>query len=119
MIAVVGAVGAAVDFQTAYSERSKLQSHLDAALLASVQQDFASISEQQAFAQQFIDQAYGVSPTAAKVTLKELNGAFHATADIAIPTSLLQIVGIGDVPIQVDTRVTALSTRCKATRSKR
>ena len=109
MIAVVGAVGAAVDFQTAYSERSKLQSHLDAALLASVQQDFASVSEQQAFAQQFIDQAYGVSPTAAKVTLKELNGAFHATADIAIPTSLLQIVGIGDVPIQVDTRVTALS----------
>lgn len=108
LIPVMTAVGAAVDYSRANNIRSKLQSALDAALLAGAKEtssNWNQVAIDSFNANVKISIANGLSIT--KGFVKEQGQLYRGAASVTVPTAFLGLIQIPNLKIAVVARATA------------
>jgi Flp pilus assembly protein TadG len=103
-----GAAGAAVDYSRAHAVKSAAQGNLDAALLASARKKDVSDSDVQALLEAYFDKPValkhgaGISGLVGKL---EDSSTLQAEATLSVPTTLLKLLGIGQIDMKIGSRV--------------
>lgn len=111
LVPMILAVGASIDYIRAYNVRQRMQSDLDAALIASVRQiDTAdTVALKQSVSKWFNAQADS-SYSVGDIEIDTANQRITATASGIVPTSLMKIADIENVPVSVASSVKGPST---------
>nr|WP_298098137.1 TadE/TadG family type IV pilus assembly protein [uncultured Shinella sp.] len=106
---MMGAVGASIDYVRAYNTRSKMQSDLDAALLAAIK-DVGSAND--AALQKRVENWFAAqtkleasSYTVSDITIDTSNLKITAKARSTVPTTLMSILGVDTVDVSVSSTV--------------
>jgi Flp pilus assembly protein TadG len=107
VVAVIGLVGAAIDYGRAFSVRSALQNTVDGAVMAaaSASEDGSDLS---AAAQNHFDKSWSKrhnSGTAALTASKDGEDTITAVAQLTLPTTFLNVLGIGSVELRAQAGV--------------
>ena len=101
IIPVVGIVGSAVDFATAFSERTKMQAALDAAVIVAAKEYAATRNENGAVAkarEQYL--AAAQQTTKGDITAHSVTGnKISLTASAQVPTSFMAVMGYETIQI--------------------
>ena len=111
LVPMMLAVGSSLDYIRAYNVRQKMQSDLDAALIAAVKQintadtDFLKQKVTDWFNSQS-ESSYSVG----NITIDTTNHKITATASGTVPTTLMKIADISNVPVTVASSVKGPST---------
>jgi Flp pilus assembly protein TadG len=111
LVPMMLAVGASLDYIRAYNVRQKMQSDLDAALIAAVKQINTADTDslKQKVADWFNSQSES-SYSVGNIEIDTTNHKITATASGVVPTTLMKIADISNVPVMVASSVKGPST---------
>ena len=111
LVPMILSVGASLDYIRAYNVRQRMQSDLDEALIAAVKQIDTSDTDslKQKVADWFSAQP-GSSYSVSNIVIDTTNHKITATASGSIPTTLMKIADINDVPVTIASSVKGPST---------
>lgn len=111
LVPMMLAVGASLDYIRAYNVRQKMQSDLDAALIAAVKQINTADTDslKQKVADWFNSQSES-SYSVGNIEIDTTNHKITATASGVVPTTLMKIADISNVPVTVASSVKGPST---------
>lgn len=111
LVPLIGAVGASLDYVRAYNIRSKMQTDLDAALLASVARiGFTQESVLKKRVEQWFAAQTDLDATSYKlgdITIDSTRLDLQATASATVPTTLMRVLGVDTVDVSVSSTVQA------------
>jgi Flp pilus assembly protein TadG len=108
LIPVLAAVGAAIDFSRAGNAKNRLQTSLDAALLAAARDATLDDNQKIAFAQSMFtanfDLGYGLQPATPVITISS-SGTVTGTVNASLDTVMLGIVGLTTLQVSAASEV--------------
>lgn len=113
-IVLIATSGAVVDFAAMQTARSQAQNALDAAALAlQAKMTATNSSTIQASAQALLTERLAnsrITATITSTTIDMTNGLLNFKAQIIVPTVFLQLVGVREIPAQLQSEVTRSSS---------
>lgn len=111
MVPMILAVGASLDYIRAYNVRQRIQSDLDAALIAAVKQiDTANTDALKQKVTDWFSSQSESSYTISDIAIDTSNHKITATANGVVPTTLMKIANIDNVPVSVASSVKGPAT---------
>ncbi|TIX87297.1 TadE/TadG family type IV pilus assembly protein [Rhizobium sp. P44RR-XXIV] len=111
IVPMILAVGASLDYIRAYNVRQRLQSDLDAALIAAVKQiDTADTDALKQKVTDWFSSQSESSYTISDIAIDTSNHKITATANGVVPTTLMKIANIDNVPVSVASSVKGPAT---------
>ncbi|MGV1759614.1 TadE/TadG family type IV pilus assembly protein [Rhizobium sp. A22-96] len=111
MVPMILAVGASLDYIRAYNVRQRIQSDLDAALIAAVKQiDTAKTDALKQKVTDWFSSQSESSYTISDIAIDTSNHKITAIANGVVPTTLMKIANIDNVPVSVASSVKGPAT---------
>ncbi|OCJ08500.1 hypothetical protein A6U86_27835 [Rhizobium sp. AC27/96] len=111
MVPMILAVGASLDYIRAYNVRQRIQSDLDAALIAAVKQiDTADTDALKQKVTDWFSSQSESSYTISDIAIDTSNHKITAIANGVVPTTLMKIANIDNVPVSVASSVKGPAT---------
>ncbi len=105
-VPILMCAGGAVDYHLAHQTQTTMQKATDAAILAAMSARSLTDAQRAQQAAAIFATNVASSPIASKITpqVNVAQGAGAIVAQVAMPTTLLRVVGITDIPIKVQSR---------------
>lgn len=112
LIPVLGFIGGAIDYARAYAAKTKLQTALDAAILAAGATLAMTEEERIAYAKQVFEANYPPGKTAAPATPViniSAEGVITGSVDAKLPSAILGLLGITDFKVAAESEARIVS----------